>query len=108
MPHLRYERFCNLSDQKAVSAVDFSPCGKMLAAVTFDGQIAVWDTYSGKKFYPELSLVHCLPLVIQWIDVSCFVVGLSDGSLASFSMFHLGGKSKVSLFIFKDSLFNKP
>jgi WD40 repeat protein len=37
------------------SSLDFSNCGRFLAAVTFGGEIGLWDAHTGKRYNPFLT-----------------------------------------------------
>ena len=66
-----------------VSSLDFSLCGRILAIVSLEGEISLWDTSTGNRYHPTLTLGCRGRSALLWVDNKCFVFGLSDGSIGT-------------------------
>ncbi len=86
---LKYVPFLEL-ESRNISSLDFSNCGRFLAAVTFGGEIGLWDAHTGKRYNPFLTSDSAGMSTTAWIDDTTFVCGLSDGSLVTCTLIDSG------------------
>ena len=60
-----------------ISSLGFSKCRRILAVNSTAGEIGLWDTASGTRYNPVLSLGTCGTSSTLWIESSIFACGLS-------------------------------
>ena len=96
---LQYEQYAHLlhpeGHNNAVTAVNFSPSGRLLASAGLDGRVCVWQVSCGDLLYVFSGKSAVLSVV--WVGSDMHLVcGMEDGTIAFLAILTVRRASSAS------------